>query len=369
MQQRSNEKDTEVNFWAQQVFNKIKKKIPAEIKRVSTGIPYIPVNGYYEDEGNRNITWWTNGFWAGILWQLYHATGTKYYRTYAQYTEKRLDDAFANFMGLDHDIGFMWQHTAVADYRLTKNKRSMARGLHAANLLNGRYNPVGKFIKACNPDESGKRNGWVIIDSMMNLSLLYWARDLTGDLRFDYIARTHANTVMNNHVRTDGSVNYICIFNPKNGELLKTLGGQGYGTGSSWSRGQAWAIYGFALSYLHTKDEKYLDTSRRAAHYFLANIEQSNYYSLVDFRAPKDPGQFDSSASAIAACGLLEISKHVPELEQQVYINAAVKILKNLDKNYADYDVDTDELLQMDPLKITQTNQKQIELSMQITSI
>lgn len=89
---------------------------------------------------------------------------------------------------------------------------------------------------------------------------------------------------------------------------MKTLGGQGYGTGSSWSRGQAWAIYGFALSYLHTKDEKYLDTSRRAAHYFLANIEQSNYYSLVDFRAPKIPGNLIRPLQPLQLVGYLKLA-------------------------------------------------------------
>lgn len=346
------------NVWATNVLSKLQKKISAEMRRLSTDIPYIPVNGHYEDEGSKDITWWTNGFWAGMLWQLYHATGDKDYETYARFSEKRLDDAFTNFMGLDHDVGFMWLHTAVADYRLTKHERSLARGLHAANLLNGRYNPIGKFIKAWNPDESGDRNGWVIIDSMMNISLLYWARDVTNDPRYDYIARTHADTVMQNHVRADGSVNHICIFDPKTGELLETRGGQGYGVGSSWSRGQAWAIYGFALSYVHTHDQRYLDTAKRAAHYFLANIERNDYESLVDFRAPKDPIQIDTSAAAIAACGLLEIGKQVPDLERQLYVDSALKILKHLDENNADYNVATDGIITDGSVQYNQSGPK-----------
>ena len=200
--------------WAEQTWEKIKEKISAECDRVGAKIPYIAEDGVYkEDKAETDIVWWTNGFWPGILWQMYHATGEEKYKNTAQRVEERLDKAFEVYTGLHHDVGFMWLHSAVADYRLTGNERAKARGLHAAHLLAGRYNPRGRFIRSWNRD----RAGWVIVDSMMNIPLLYWARDTIEDPRFEYIAMDHADTVMANTVRTDGSCNHIIVLDPTNG--------------------------------------------------------------------------------------------------------------------------------------------------------
>lgn len=327
--------------WAESVLEKLNTKLTAQATRLGDMIPYVPENGIYPDMGKRDIVWWTNGFWAGMLWQMYHATGNELYKITAESNEDRLDEAFTKYTGLHHDVGFMWLHTAVANYRLTGNERSKARGLHAAHLLAGRYNPRGKFIRSWNRD----RSGWVIIDSMLNIPLLYWAKDTLDDPRFGYVAEDHADTVMNNIVRGDGSVNHIGVFDPTNGELLETPGGQGYESGSSWSRGQSWAIYGFALSYKHTGKKEYLDTAKKVAHYFISQVEQNDWIPLVDFRAPKEPVMIDTSAGLCAACGFLEISKHVGEYEKEFYVNAAVKILQAIEKNYANWNTDEDSII------------------------
>ncbi|WP_225420419.1 glycoside hydrolase family 88 protein [Lapidilactobacillus bayanensis] len=327
--------------WATSIFKKLDQKLDVEATRLEDKIPYIPENGHYIDMGKQDITWWTNGFWSGMMWLMYHATGKEIYRKTAEANESRLDAAFNQYTGLHHDVGFMWRLSAVADYQLTGNERSKARGMHAADLLAGRYNPRGKYLRSWNRD----RAGWVIVDSMLNIPLLYWARDTINDPRFGYIAEDHADTVMNNIVRPDGSVNHIAIFDPTNGELLETPGGQGYESGSSWSRGQAWALYGFALSYAHTQKQKYLDTAKRVANYFIANVAQNNYDTLVDFRAPEKPILIDSSAGACAACGLLEIAKQVPEFEKSLYLNAAVEILKNIEAKYTNWDLGVDGII------------------------
>jgi unsaturated chondroitin disaccharide hydrolase len=324
--------------WVQPLFDQVNTKAKAEALRLGEAIPYIPENGHYVDMGKKDVVWWTNGFWAGTLWLLNHATGDPLYQQTAQANEQVLDGAFDKFIGLHHDVGFMWDLSAVADYRLTGNERSLARGLHAATLLAGRYNPRGKFLRSWNRD----RAGWVIIDSMMNINLLYWARDEQNDPRFGFMAEDHADTVMNNIVRSDGSVAHIGVFDPVSGELLETKGGQGYGEGSSWSRGQAWAIYGFALSYAHTHKEAYLDTAKRVANYFLANIADTGDVPLVDFRAPATPKIVDTSAGLCAACGLLELAKHVPVLEQPLYYDAAVRIIQAVTTDYLDLDPATD---------------------------
>lgn len=330
--------------WAEGVYEKICEKLSAECDRVGDRIPYIAEDGVYrENKAETDPVWWTNGFWPGLLWQMYHADGAEKYRKAAEGVEEKLDMAFDIFTGLHHDVGFMWLHTAVADYRLTESERAKARGLHAAHLLAGRYNPRGKFLRSWNRD----RAGWVIVDSMMNIPLLYWARDVIGDPRFEYIAMDHADTVMKYTVREDGSCNHIIVLDPATGELLETPAGQGYGSGSSWSRGQSWAIYGFALSYVHTGKQEYLETAKKVAHYFLAQTDLTGSVALVDFRAPKEPVYWDSTAGVCAACGLLEIAVNVSELEKEFYINGALRILKATDERFCNWDPAYDSIVQM----------------------
>lgn len=334
----------EMTLWAKQVFEKIDEKLTVEAKRLGGKIPYIPsaeTGLYEEDLGTSDPVWWTNGFWSGMMWQMYHATEKDLYKKTAELNEEALDKAFEIYTGLHHDVGFMWLHTAVANFRLTGNERSKARGLHAAHLLAGRYNPRGKYIRSWNRD----RAGWVIIDSMLNIPMLYWAEKEIGDPRFRYIAEDHADKVMNQIVRPDGSVNHIGVFDPTNGELIETPAGQGYASGSSWSRGQAWAIYGFALSYLHTGKTDYLETAKKVAHYFISEVAKTDWIPVVDFRAPQEPVMIDTSAGMCATCGLLEISKHVDEYEKALYIDAAINILQATEEKYAIWDTEKDGLI------------------------
>ncbi|MFC4305121.1 glycoside hydrolase family 88 protein [Cohnella boryungensis] len=328
--------------WLDEVWNKVQAKMSAEVDRVGDRIPYIPVDGNYrEDKGETDIYWWTNGFWPGMLWQMYHATREEKYRSAAEGVEVRLDKAFDGYDGLHHDVGFMWLHSAVANYRLTGNERSRTRGLHAANLLAGRYNPRGKFIRAWNDDCTG----WTIVDCMMNIPLLYWASEQTRDPRFAYIAKDHADTTLVRTVRPDGSCNHIVVLNPENGDFAEAPGGQGYESGSSWSRGQSWALYGYALSYTHTKEERYLAAAKQIAHYFIANVATTDFVPLVDFRAPAEPVLWDTTAGVCAACGLLEIADAAGELEKPLYLNAAINILRATDRRFCNWNIGEDSIV------------------------
>ena len=325
------------------IFERIDKKLEAECWRVGERIPYTTRNGLYEtDMREENLAWWTNGFWAGMLWQMYHATGNEEYCRTARYSEEAFDKALEEFEGLHHDVGFQFLHTAVADYRLTGSKRSRIRGLHGAALLAGRFNGNGNYIR----DWNKELPGWLIVDCLMNIPLLYWAAEETGDPRFAYVADQHAHTAIRLLVREDGSCNHIAVCDPATGELLELPGGQGYGAGSSWSRGQAWALYGFALAYRHTGKKEYLDTAKKVAHYFIANVAATGYVSLCDFRAPKEPVYWDTTAAACGACGLLEISEAVGELEKALYYDSAVKILIALEEKHCDWDVHKDSIVQ-----------------------
>lgn len=337
----------ETTVWAEEVWEKFQKKFESEVGRIGGMIPSDPEHDRFTDRGSSDIFWWTNGFWAGMMWQMYHATGQKCYKHAAEENEKKLDQALQEFWGLHHDVGFMWLHTAVADYRLTGNKDSLNRGLHAANILAGRYNMNGHFIRAWNPecDPSLDTRGIAIIDCMMNIPLLYWASEVTGDSRFQTIAMSHADMVLEHTIRPDGSCNHIVVFDPETGEFLDNPGGQGYDSGSSWSRGQSWAIYGMALSYRYTGEIRYLEAAKRVAHYFIANAALHGYLPLCDFRAPREPVVLDTTAGAIAACGLLEIAEHVRDLEKDLYKESAVKMLRAMENKYCDWNLDTDGIL------------------------
>ena len=327
------------------IYEKIKAKIKAECIRNKGIIPYISSNGRYTDA--QSIYWWTNGFWAGILWQMYHAEKEQIYMEEARRIEDRLDEALSGFEHIDHDAGFLWLHTAGADYRLTGNERSKRRIHHAATVLAGRFNPFLGIIRAWDDQwiKGYDTAGAAIIDTMMNLPLLYLASEITGDRRFSHIAKTHAETMLMHMVRSDGSVNHQIVYDTETGKFHANPGGQGYESGSSWSRGQAWAVYGFALSYRYTGDERFLDAAKRTAAYFMANASLTGYVPYADFRAPEEPVYYDTTAGMAAACGMLEISGFVSKYEKPLYIKSARRLIEAADKIWCDYDTENDGIL------------------------
>ncbi len=334
--------------WVSEVYDKILAKEKKVAQRSRNKIPYTTKDGVFDDRGKTEICWWTNGFWGGMMWQLYHATGEPVYLENALRTEIKLDENLMNRRGMDHDSGFKWLPTAVAHYRVTGDMASRNRALLAADNLASRFNPVGKFIRAWNNwdgNEDGSFAGRAIIDCMMNLPLLYWAGDELHDPRFRHIAKMHADTAIKNFIREDGSAKHIIEFDAETGEYLHSVGGQGYGHGSSWTRGQAWAVYGFMLSYIHTKEERYLATAKKVADYFIANIPDSKLIP-VDFRQPQTPAYEDSTAAAIASCGLLELAKCVPEEERATYEDAALEMLKALADKRCNWDENVDNLVE-----------------------
>lgn len=326
--------------WAEETWEKLLFKLSEEEKRIGSAMPYISVNGRYEDMGEKSLTWWTNGFWGGILWQLYHATGEKRYAEKAKELEERFDRALSEYERVDHDLGFMWLHTAVADYRLTQDPLAKVRGLHAAALLASRFQPAGEYFRAWNQGPSV-----AIIDCMMNLPLLYWGSEVTGNPAWKQLAMKHADTALTHILRADGSSNHIVVFDQETGECLEKPGGQGYGKGSAWTRGQAWAIYGMSLSYRYTGKTEYLDAAKRCAHFFIANAAMNEFDVVIDFRAPSVPVYYDNIAAACAACGLLELSEFVPECEKHFYVSAAIRLLQRLTERFCNWNIQEDGIL------------------------
>lgn len=342
------EYDDEIMQWVDTVWKKAEKKLERTASSVGDMFfPYTTENGRFVNPYDKELNdWWTNGFWTGILWMMYESTKKTVYRDYARRLEDKLDLVIEDFNSLHHDVGFMWLLSSVADYRLTGNEKSRSRGLHMAGTLAGRFNLNGNFIRAWNTNSEDDHNiGWAIIDSMMNLPLLYWASEEIGDPRFKSIAIRHADTIMKYAVRPDGSVKHIIEFNPETGEYMRNLIGQSYAPDGSWTRGQAWALYGFVISYIHTGKEEYLNTAKNVAHYFIANL-QDDYVPPCDFRSPDTPEYKDTTAGLCAACGLLELVKSVPQFEQKLYRNAAIKILMATENKYCDWSEEEDSIVQ-----------------------
>ena len=341
--------------WLDQVYEQIETKIQWVSEKSKDKIPYLTINGTHDDRSDLSkewraddgLNWWTNGFWGGILWMLYQASGRERYAEIARISEKKMDACLDSYYGLHHDVGFMWRPTAAADYDLTHNKESRKRALHAANLLAGRFNPVGQYIRAWNdiPGSDDDTRGWAIIDCMMNLPLLYWAYEESGNPSFLHIAMNHADTAAKVFIRPDGSSRHIVEFDPVTGDCNGSYGGQGMSYGSSWTRGQGWALYGFTLSYMHTKKERYLETAERVADYFISCIPESGLIP-VDFYQDPSCDWRDDTAGAIAACGLIELSKVTKNWKKQKYMDAAIRLLKAIDEKGCNYDPNVDELLE-----------------------
>ena len=329
--------------WARETFAKIDKKMSAVTLRSRNKVPDgVDENGFHVE---KHRTWWTNGFWGGLNLLLYNHTKNGEYLLTAESNERILDEGLEQVDVIHHDVGFMWHQLSGAHYALTGDKASRKRALFAANTLAGRYvipdnHGIG-FIKAWNVAPA---YNWSIIDCLMNLPLLYWASREIGDDRFKRVAMSHADMSIRDHLRPDGSVAHIVEHSRETGELVKTYGGQGICEGSSWSRGQAWALYGFTISYIHTGEVRYLDAAKQVANYFIANV-CDDWLPRADFRAPSEPVYYDSTAGACAACGLIELAKLLPENEGGAYMNAAINILKAMTERFTNFDPANDHML------------------------
>lgn len=322
--------------WLDEAWEQTVRKVKRTCGRIGSGYPHASVGGAYVLEQPH---WWTAGFWPGQLWLLYAESGDESFRKLAEQCEEGLDPVLQQYYRLDHDMGFMWTLTSIAQYKLIGTEDSKRRALVAANMLAGRFNVKGRYIRAWNPWREGEDNaGLAIIDCVMNMPLLFWASGVTGDPRFRYVAEAHLDTVLGNFIRPDGSVYHIVRFNPHTGECEEQLGGQGYSPESAWSRGTAWALYGLTLAYHHTGKAEYLDAAKRVAHFFLAQLPEDRVPHW-DFRLPPGVERFrDSSAGACAASGLLLLAQKVPAAEAPAYESAAIRMLESLYRNYGAWD-------------------------------
>lgn len=279
---------------------------------------------------------WTSGFWTGMLWLAYEITGEERYRKTASFQIKSYDERITNKVAVNHhDLGFLYTPSVVAGYKITGNERAKQAGLKAANHLLGRYKEKGEFIQAWGDlnDPTAYR---LIIDCNLNVPLLFWASEVTGDQKYREIATKHINTAAKVVVREDSSTHHTFYFDPETGNPVKGVTAQGAGDDSAWARGQAWGVYGFPLAYSYLKDEKFVDLFKRVTNYFLNHLPSDNicYWDLVfDENSGEER---DTSAAAIVVCGMLEMIKYLPDSDpdKKIYQNAVNAIMKSLITKY-----------------------------------
>ena len=283
-------------------------------------------------------TEWTNGFWTGILWLCYEITNDAKYRNLAEKNvESFLDRIEKNIEVEHHDLGFLYSVSCVSAYKLTGNEKAKKAAILAADKLISRYQEKGQFIQAWG-ELGAKDNYRLIVDCLLNIPLLYWATEVTGDSKYGEIAKKHYISTINNAIREDASAFHTFYFDPETGLPSHGKTRQGYSDDSSWARGQSWLVYGIALNNSYVENEDNIELFEAITNYFLNRLPK-DFVSYWDLIFGDGSGQSkDSSATAIAVCGMNLMDKYLPETNKYklIYKYAAHSMLESLIDNYTD---------------------------------
>jgi unsaturated chondroitin disaccharide hydrolase len=315
--------------------------------------------GFFVDGDNQTGEWkkrdgffWTGSFWVGELWKMYSRTHDEKYRRWAELWNSRLVGAE---LQQNHDAGFLYYYSSVFGYQQTGSPELKESGLRAAQRLSQLFNPRSQLIAAwdINGDDT-------IIDTMMNLQVLWWASQQTGDPKWRDLGLQHAKRTAEWFIRPDGSVTQSVHYNPGDGrQHIELRGGstrnasldlpnhsapgdllfkhthQGFDAGTTWSRGAGWALYGFTKTYEATHDPAMLTTAVKVADYILSELPEDGV-PWYDF---DDQGVHyrnrDTAAAAIIAGGLLSLSHQISDPEKAaLYRKEGKRIAQSLIDRY-----------------------------------
>lgn len=245
-----------------------------------------------------DLGWWCSGFYPGSLWYIYEYTGNQYFRKAALERTRGMEALID--MYTDHDIGFQIGCSYGNALRLTGDSAAFVPTfIAAARKLAARLNPATGVTLSWN----WVRNDWkypVIIDNMMNLELLVDAARISSDTTLRDAAVTHANTTLRNHFRPDWTSWHLVDYDPVTGEVRSKETVQGYAHGSAWARGQAWALYGYAMMYRETLLPEYLNAAENIADMIIRHLPEDGI-PYWDFNAPGTPDAMDESAPGAAS--------------------------------------------------------------------
>ena len=300
------------------------------------GVYHVSDNLYFGKE--KFAENWTTGFYSGLIWLSYlYTKNEKYLKIGKKHTKtfkKRMDLYFSDqrkLVDMDHhDIGFLYLLSTKADYQITNDSNALDITLKAADILMKRYIEKVGILQAWGNLNDKNQQGRIIVDCNLNVPLLYFAYEKTKNIKYKNAADSHLKIANKYLIRDDDSTYHTYFMDVETGLPKYGNTHQGLADDSSWARGQAWGILGFALAYRHNQNETYMNSAIRLATYFLNRLPKDLICNW-DLVFLDDDGQRDTSAAAIAAIGFLEIYKYNKE---SLYLNAAKAIAQSLIENY-----------------------------------
>ncbi len=321
--------------WIDSAIRDVLSSIDALLPRFSHTFPAAnTLEGRYTEVAKVD---WTEGFWTGLLWLAWEVTGEDKYRRAAEGFLDNFEERLDKQIKVDtHDLGFLYLLSCVNAWRLTGNTRARSLALRAADLLYCRFNATAGVIQAWGDLRDPARQGRMIIDCNLNVPLLFWAANETGNADYRQAATRHLEQAARYLVRNDGSTFHTFYLDIHTGKALRGDTHQGFSDSSCWARGQAWGIYGFALGYHHTGNAALPELSRKLTHYFLNRLPEDYvcYWDLIFTQ--EDHAYRDTSAAAISVCGIAELLKQLPLTDplRPAYLNAISLMMRNLQANY-----------------------------------
>ncbi|MGE3808486.1 MAG: glycoside hydrolase family 88 protein, partial [Gemmataceae bacterium] len=267
-------------------------------------------------------THWCDGFYPGIFWLLHQHTRAPFWRERAEAYTKPLEPR-----KLDrnvHDLGFIFNSTYLRWYGLTGDQELHDVVVQAGRTLALRRQRGGYLASFIGPES-------LFIDIMMNVGLILWTANETGDAALREIALEHCRTTARYLVRADGGTAHEGIFDVNTGQFLRESTHQGWSAASTWTRGLAWALYGFTTIHRLSGEAEFLEVARRCADCYLRRAP-ADLVPWWDFDIPDDgPRLFDSSAAAIAASGFFDLAEAIgPGQDGERYRQAARTALTTL---------------------------------------
>ncbi len=248
----------------------------------------------------------------GQLWWLWQLTGDPAWRQAAEgYLQRLAPRKDADHV--DFDLGFLFRYSFALGHELTGEPAYRDVALGAADRLLTLVHPVNRLICHVYPERvarHGPATASSIVDVMMNLSLLWWAHGQTGEQRYYDAAVRHSRQTAEWFVRTDGSTVQVVDFDAETGAFVRHDTHQGHAPDSCWSRGQAWAMYGFWLAWQHTDESLFREMHDHLLAYWADNVADDGVPPW-DFCAPSESKDVrDTSAAAIACAALARTGRH-----------------------------------------------------------
>lgn len=308
--------------------------IDRNINKWGERIPDFSDAGVYmlwDKDNIHKATSWRQGFGVGIPWLCYRYTGDEKYKEYAN----RITNIFCGKPYLpDQCQGVLYLPSCVTAFECTGNELAKKCAIGAADVLKNQFNPIGNYFYAFRK----YRN--YVVDSAFNSVIMHWASRVTGDASYYECAKLHLKTEIANSIRPDGSTCHQQWFDTKGNPTDKTTA-QGYSDNSCWSRGQAWAMLGFALHHLFTQDEEYLSAFKKLTPYFFDHLNPDGI-SCWDMVFNGEEDIVDTAASVIAVCAVMEMASQLPDDDEikkykEKAINTLVSVVKKYSVSYDDY--------------------------------